>query len=110
MSEAADSEFKIAQVPCPFLPEIHKIWRAQDLVDFRNNRGSEFYFATLFAEKLCSPAEFPRDEKQLLEERIAIPRLQEVLKSLASFGWLHEIEAFEKAYSAVEELSDRSLL
>lgn len=39
--------------PCPYLPDIDRIWRAQDLQSFRQHRNSDFYQGALsYAQSL----------------------------------------------------------
>jgi hypothetical protein len=57
------------------------------------------------AEKVLPDA--PRDDRQIEQEGLQIPKLEEVLEGLKEHGWPQEVAVFESAFEAVlEEASE----
>lgn len=80
---------------CPFLPKVDRIWRARDMVPFRERRDQEFYFSTLcYAQSLLSenkPAQaLLQINKSFLADLEDEPILEEWPPSYEAVVWIIE--------------------
>ncbi len=83
---------------CPFLPAVNRVWRAIDMLPFREHRDDEFYFASLcYAQSLLS------------EGKPAQALLQINKSFLADLGNEHVLSEWPPAYRAVQWILDRPL-